>query len=96
MPITSNIDSPRQARQISEPWVVRKLFSNVNAVGEVLKTFSPLEVYSAFMIFITGTGELFGRTFSIIWYAILLMTIGGSLWLRFVENKNGKRASKKK
>jgi hypothetical protein len=87
MPIASHIETPNKPIPAGQPWTIKRLFPFSGAVKAMVKVYNPSEIIGAFMIFITGFGELLGREFSWFWYFILLINLGGAFCTRYFDKQ---------
>ena len=94
MPLTAKMEFEKKPKAPGEPWTVRRLFPFASTVSAISKMLNAFEIFSAFMILITGFGELFGRNLSWFWYLILLLVLGGAFSSRFFEGEKEKPNTK--
>jgi len=86
MPITHQQDIPNKVKE-KEAWTIKRLFPIANVVSAALKKFSILQLFGGFALMVAGIGELIGRRFSVFWYIILLVLIGGIFFFDFKNSQ---------
>lgn len=89
MGLTKKTDFPMMPIEPSRKWTIKRLFPVANIVSNILKTYNSFEIFFTLMIFITGVGELIGRRFSMYWYIIMLINLGGIFFIRYIEKQYG-------
>lgn len=92
MGLANEQNIPDKTPEAKEKWTIRSLLGVRGILGAVTKDFKPVEIAFIFMLFITGFGELFGRDFTWMWYAMFAITLVSSLFLRIPRvEKTGKK-----
>lgn len=85
MGITTNQNLPEKPKPEAESWTVRKLFPMLSAVASFAKVANPLEMMAAFMVIVSGIGELLNRNLSLPWYLVLCLILGGNFYLHYKQ-----------